>query len=52
MDELLAYLGFLDGAAPLFGSGTEIPKDSLSLALLAPMDSRIFTISLNIADGR
>jgi len=48
MDRLLAYLGLLDDAAPLFRSGTHIPHGGVLLALPALVDSGIFTIARKI----
>jgi transposase len=45
MDRLLAYLGLLDDAAPLFRSGTHVPYGGVLLALPALVDSGIFTIA-------
>ncbi len=45
MDRLLAYLGVLDDAAPLFRSGTHVPCAGVLLALPALADSGIFTIA-------
>jgi DNA-binding CsgD family transcriptional regulator len=41
-DRLLAYLGLLDDAAPLFGSGASIPRAGVLLALPALMATGIF----------
>ncbi len=48
MDRLLAYLGLLDDAAPLFRSGTHIPHGGVLLALPSLVDSGIFTIARRI----
>jgi transposase len=48
MDRLLAYLGLLDDAAPLFRSGTRVPFGGVLLALPALADSGIFTIARKI----
>lgn len=48
MDRLLAYLGLLDDAAPLFRSGARVPHDGVLLALPALVDSGIFTIARKI----
>ena len=44
MDRLLAYLGMLDDAAPLFCSGAHVPHGGVLLALPALVESGIFTI--------
>jgi hypothetical protein len=44
MDRLLAYLGMLDDAAPLFRSGANVPHGGVLLALPALVESGIFTI--------
>jgi DNA-binding CsgD family transcriptional regulator len=44
MDRLLAYLGMLDDAAPLFCSGAQVPHGGVLLALPALVQSGIFTI--------
>ena len=41
-DRLLAYLGLLDDAAPLFGSGARIPRAGVLLAVPALMATGIF----------
>ena len=48
MDRLLAYLGLLDDAAPLFRSGAHVPHGGVLLALPALVDSGIFTIARKI----
>jgi DNA-binding CsgD family transcriptional regulator len=48
MDRLLAYLGLLDDAAPLFRSGARVPHGGVLLALPALVDSGIFTIARKI----
>jgi DNA-binding CsgD family transcriptional regulator len=48
MDRLLAYLGLLDDAAPLFRTGNRIPHGGVLLALPALVDSGIFTIARKI----
>jgi transposase len=48
MDRLLAYLGLLDDAAPLFRSSVRIPHGGVLLALPALVDSGIFTIARKI----
>jgi hypothetical protein len=42
LDRLLAYLGLLDDAAPLFRSGTRLPRAGVLLALPALVASGIF----------
>jgi DNA-binding CsgD family transcriptional regulator len=44
MDRLLAYLGMLDDAAPLFRSGAQVAHGGVLLALPALVQSGIFTI--------
>ena len=41
-DRLLAYLGLLDDAAPLFGSGTGVPRAGVLLALPALIAGGVF----------
>jgi transposase len=48
MDRLIAYLGLLDDAAPLFRSGARVPHGGVLLALPALVDSGIFTIARKI----
>jgi len=48
MDRLLACLGLLDDAAPLFRSGGRVPHGGVLLALPALVDSGIFTIARKI----
>ena len=48
MDRLLAYLGMLDDAAPLFPSAAHVPHGGVLLALPALVDSGIFTITRKI----
>jgi hypothetical protein len=48
MDRLLAYLGMLDDAAPLFPSGAHVPHGGVLLALPALVESGIFTIARKI----
>jgi len=48
MDRLLAYLGMLDDAAPLFPSGAHVPHGGVLLALPALVQSGIFTIARKI----
>jgi hypothetical protein len=48
MDRLLACLGLLDDAAPLFRSGTHIPHGGVMLALPALVNSGSFTIAQKI----
>ncbi len=48
MDRLLAYLGLLDDAAPLFRSGAHVPFGGVLLALPALVNSGIFKIARKI----
>src|SRR2546427_3801729 len=48
VDRVLAYLGLLDDAAPLFRSSTHVPRAGVLLALLALVDSGVFTIARKI----
>jgi hypothetical protein len=48
MDRVLAYLGLLDDAAPVFRSGTRIPHAGVLCALPALVDSGIFSIARDI----
>jgi DNA-binding CsgD family transcriptional regulator len=48
VDRLLAYLGMLDDAAPLFPSAAHVPRGGVILALPALVDSGIFTITRKI----
>jgi len=45
MDRVLAYLGLLDDAAPVFRPGTRIPHAGVLCALPALVDSGIFSIA-------
>ena len=45
VDRLLAYLGFLDDAAPLFRPGTRVPRAGVLLALPAILDSGVVEIA-------
>ncbi len=47
-DRLLAYLGLLDDAAPLFGSGASIPRAGVLLALPALVKSGVFECAQKI----
>jgi transposase len=47
-DRLLAYLGFLDDAAPLFGSRTAVPRAGVLLAVPALVQSGIFECAQKI----
>jgi len=47
-DRLLAYLGLLDDAAPLFGSGASIPRAGVLLALPALVQSGVFECAQKI----
>lgn len=48
VDRLLAYLGLLDDAAPLFRSGTRVPRAGVLLALPALIASDIFGIAREV----
>ena len=48
VDRVLAILGLLDDAAPLFRSGTHVPRAGVLLALPALVDSGMFTIARKI----
>ena len=48
MDRVLAYLGLLDDAAPVFRAGTRIPHAGVLCALPALVDSGIFSIARDI----
>ena len=50
-DRLLAYLGVLDDAAPLFCSGPRVPHGGVLLALPALVASGVFTIARQIYGG-
>jgi transposase len=50
-DRLLAYLGLLDDAAPLFGSGASIPRAGVLLALPALMATGIFECAQQVYGG-
>ena len=47
-DRLMAHLGLLDDAAPLFGSGTNIPRAGVLLALPALIASGVFECAQKI----
>jgi transposase len=47
-DRLLAYLGLLDDAAPLFRSGGRIPRAGVLLALPALVSSGVFAIARDV----
>ena len=47
-DRLLAYLGLLEDAAPLFSSGTGIPRAGVLLALPALVDGGVFECAQKI----
>jgi len=47
-DRLLAYLGLLDDAAPLFGSGKSVPRAGVLLALPALVQSGVFECAKKI----
>jgi hypothetical protein len=48
MDRVLAYLGLLDDAAPVFRAGTRIPHAGVLCALPALVESGIFSIARDI----
>jgi transposase len=48
LDRLLAYLGLLDDAAPLFRAGDRIPRAGVLLALPALIASEIFGIAREV----
>ncbi len=48
VDRLLAYLGLLEDAAPLFRSGPRVPHGGVLLALPALVSSGVFTIARQI----
>jgi transposase len=47
-DRLLAYLGLLDDAAPLFGGGRSVPRAGVLLAFPALMQSGVFECAQKI----
>jgi transposase len=47
-DRLLAYLGLLDDAAPLFRAGTRVPRGGVLLALPALIESGVFDIARDV----
>ncbi len=47
-DRLLAYLGLLDDATPLFGSGSAVPRAGVLLALPALVQSGVFECAKKI----
>lgn len=47
-DRLLARLGLLDDAAPLFGAGTQVPGVGVLLAIPALMDSGVLSVAREI----
>ncbi len=47
-DRLLAYLGLLDDAAPLFGSSTSVPRAGVLVALPALLQSGVFECAQKI----
>ena len=47
-DRLLAYLGLLDDAAPLFRAGTRVPRAGVLLALPALFESGVFDIAREV----
>jgi transposase len=48
VDRLLAYLGLLDDAAPVFRSGRRVPHAGVLCALPALIDTGVFTIARDI----
>jgi hypothetical protein len=48
VDRVLAYLGLLDDAAPLFRSGSGVPRAGVLLALPALVDTGVFAIGRTI----
>lgn len=48
VDRFLAYLGFLDDAAPLFRSGCRLPRGGVLLALPALVTSGVFEIARDL----
>lgn len=48
VDRILAYLGLIDDAAPLFRSGTRIPRGGVLLAMPVLVQSGVFTIARKI----
>ena len=48
MDRLLACLGLLDDAAPLFGAAQRLPRAGVLLAIPALVDSGVFSIARRI----
>jgi len=48
MDRLLACLGLLDDAAPLFGAAQRLPRAGVLLAVPALVDSGVFSIARRI----
>lgn len=48
IDRILAYLGLLDDAAPLFRSASRVPRAGVLLALPPLVDSGVFTIARTI----
>ena len=47
-DRLLAFLGLLDDAAPLFRAGVRVPRAGVLLALPALIDSGVFDVARDI----
>jgi hypothetical protein len=48
MDRLLAYLGVLEDAAPLFGSATAVPRAGVLLAVAALIETGMFECARDI----
>lgn len=48
LDRLLAYLGFLEDAAPLFGSSSSVPHAGVLLAVPVLVDSGVFDVARSI----
>lgn len=51
VDRILAYLGLLHDAAPLFRSGTRVPRGGVLLAIPALVQSGVFTIARKTYGG-
>ena len=50
-DRLLARLGLLDDATPLFGAGTQVPGVGVLLAIPALLDSGVLSVAREIYGG-
>jgi transposase len=48
LDRFLAFLGLLDDAAPIFRSGTSVPRAGVLLAIPALIDSGVFDIARSV----